>query len=60
MRRAFILVIALAMLLLSAATALASNTWNGYHWANEANGANDPHDGSIALTLVDDLNAYGP
>ena len=58
MRRAFILVIALAMLLLSAATALASNTWNGYHWAN---GAGDPHDGSISLTLtlVDDLTKYG-
>ena len=60
MRRAFILVIALAMLLLSAAAALANNTWNGYHWADEANGANDPHDGSISLTLVDDLTAYGP
>jgi hypothetical protein len=57
MRRAFILVIAMAMLLLSAATALASNTWNGYHWAN---GDGDPHEGSISLTLVDDLTEYGP
>ena len=60
MRRAFILVIALAMLLSSAATALASNTWNGYHWADVP--GDDPHDGSIALTLVDDLDnldAYG-
>ncbi len=53
MRRASILSIALAMLLLSAATALANNTWNGYHWADE------PHDGSISLTLVDHLDAYG-
>lgn len=56
MRRVPILVIALAMLLLSATTALANNTWNGYHWAD---GASDPHDGSISLTLVDDLDAYG-
>ncbi len=53
MRRASILSIALAMLLLSAASALANNTWNGYHWADE------PHDGSISLTLVDHLDAYG-
>jgi hypothetical protein len=54
MRRAFILLIAVAMLLLSAATALANNTWNGYHWADE------PHNGSITLTVVNDLTAYGP
>ena len=54
MRRASILLIALAMLLLSAAAALANNTWNGYHWPDGA----DPHDGLISLTLVDDLNAY--
>lgn len=55
MRRASILLIALAMFLLSAAAALANNTWNGYHWPDGA----DPHDGSISLTLVDDLNEYG-
>ena len=55
MRRASILLIALAMLLLSAAAALANNTWNGYHWPDGA----DPHDGSISLTLVDDLVGYG-
>jgi len=57
MRRASILLIALAMLLVSAATALANNTWNGYHWGD---GASDPHDGGISLALVDDLDdAYG-
>jgi hypothetical protein len=40
------------MFLLSAAAALANNTWNGYHWPDGA----DPHDGSISLTLVDDLD----
>ena len=57
MRRASVLLVALAMLLLSAATALANNSWNGYHWAD----GTDPHDGSIELTLVDDLEpgAYG-
>jgi hypothetical protein len=50
----FVLVIALAMLLLSAAAALANNTWNGYHWPDGA----DPHEGSISLILVDDLDEY--
>ena len=39
MRRASILLIALAMLLLSAAAALANNTWNGYHWPDGADRA---------------------
>jgi hypothetical protein len=57
MRRVFILVIALAMLLLSAVAALANNTWSGYHWPEEPG---DPHVGSISLTLVDFLDdAYG-
>ena len=56
MRRASILLIALAMFLLSAAAALANNTWNGYHWPN---GTGDDHNGSISLTLVDDLTEYG-
>lgn len=56
MRRALMLVIAVVMLLGTAAPGLASNSWNGYHWAD---GPSDPHDGSIGLTLVDDLTAYG-
>ena len=56
MRRASILLIALAMFLLSAAAALANNTWNGYHWPD---GAGDDHNGPISLTLVDDLSEYG-
>ena len=55
MRRAFTLLIALAMLMLSAAPGLANNTWNGYHWADDPG---DPHDGDITLTLVNDLSRY--
>ena len=56
MRRTFIVVAALSMLVFIAAPGLANNTWNGYHWAD---GGADPHDGVISLTLVDDLDAYG-
>ena len=44
MRRTFIVVAALAMLLFSATPGLANNTWNSYHWAD---GGADPHDGAI-------------
>ena len=55
MRRASTLLIALAMLMLSAAPGLANNTWAGYHWADDPG---DPHDGDITLTLVNDLTLY--
>jgi hypothetical protein len=53
MRRTTIFVFALGILLLGAAAAIAGNTWNGYHWADE------PHDGGITLTLVNDFDAAG-
>lgn len=63
MRRTLTLLIALAMLMAIAATGLANNTWNGYHWA-DADG-DDHSDSGITLTLVNDLldfylNLYDP
>jgi hypothetical protein len=54
MRRVSLLFVSLAVVLI-AAPALAGNSWNGYHWAD---GSDDPHDGDITLTLVNDLTAY--
>ncbi len=56
MRRLSILVTAVTVLLVGAAPVLANNAWNGYHWAD---GSGDPHDGSITLTLVNNLTEYG-
>lgn len=55
MRHLLRLLVVLAILMVGAAPGLASNTWNGYHWAD---GAADLHDGSITLTLVNDLSNY--
>ncbi len=55
MRRVFIAVFAVAVLLASATPGLAGHAWNTYHWEDEPG---DPHDGSITLTIVDDLSAY--
>lgn len=55
MRRVSLFAVVMAVVVLSAAPGLASNTWNGYHWADSGG---DPHDGDITLTLVNDLTLY--
>ena len=54
MRRVVVGVVALTVLLLGAVPVMANNTWAEYHWADGV----DLHDGSISLSLIDDLTAY--
>ncbi len=55
MRRVFIAVFAVTVLVATAAPGIAGHAWSTYHWAD---GSADPHDGSITLSVVDDLTAY--